>query len=281
VPLRRVECAFLSGFRFASLGSGSEGNALIAEVAEGGTLTRVMIDCGFGIRECERRLARLGLVPGDLAGILITHEHGDHIGGVERLARKHDIPVWMTYGTFVASNLGGTGPYKTELDFPVHLIDHHEPFVIGGIEVHPFPVPHDAREPAQFVLSDGARRLGVLTDLGAPTPHVEAMLAGCDALVLECNHDAEMLRNGAYPASLKARVGGRYGHLENGQAAALLASVQHPGLRHVVAAHLSRQNNTPELARAALAAVLGCAPDWIGIAEQEQGFDWLSLVGDD
>jgi phosphoribosyl 1,2-cyclic phosphodiesterase len=268
----------LTVFRFASLGSGSEGNALVAELVEDTGATRLMIDCGFGIRECERRLARLGLAPADISGILITHEHGDHIGGVERIARKYDVPVWMTYGTFVASNIGGPGPYKSELDFRIHLIDHHEPFAIGGLEVHPFPVPHDAREPAQFVLSDGARRLGVLTDLGASTPHVEAMLAACDALVLECNHDAQMLRNGSYPASLKARVGGRYGHLENAQAAALLEAIKHDGLRHVVAAHLSAQNNTPALARAALAAVLGCEEEWIGIAAQDVGFDWRSLT---
>lgn len=268
----------MTGFRFCSLGSGSEGNALIAEVTEAGSTTRVMIDCGFGIREWEKRLARLGLEPAGIDGILVTHEHGDHIGGVERIARKHGIPVWMTYGTFVASNLGGTGLYKSELDITVHLIDHHEPFSIGGIEVHPFPVPHDAREPAQFVLSDGARRLGVLTDLGASTPHVEAMLAGCEALVLECNHDAEMLRNGSYPASLKARVGGRYGHLENAQAAALLAKVAHGGLRHVLAAHLSQQNNTPLLAAAALGAALNCTPDWIGIADQAEGFGWRDVA---
>jgi phosphoribosyl 1,2-cyclic phosphodiesterase len=267
----------LSGFRFASLGSGSEGNALIAEVAEGSCVTRLLLDCGFGIRECERRLERLGVPAASLSGVLVTHEHGDHIGGVERLARKHRIPVWMTYGTFVASNLGGAGPYKSGLDITVHLIDHHGPFSVGGVEVHPFPVPHDAREPAQFVLSDGARRLGVLTDLGASTPHVEAMLAGVDALVLECNHDGEMLRNGPYPARLKARVGGAYGHLDNAQAAGLLARIAHPGLGHVLAAHLSRQNNTPELARRALAAVLGCAPDWVGIADQEEGFGWRSL----
>lgn len=267
----------MAGFRFASLGSGSEGNALVAEVTEGASVTRVMIDCGFGIRESERRLERLGIEAASLSGILITHEHGDHVGGVERFARKHGVPVWMTYGTFVASNLGGVGPFKQALDVTVHLIDHHEAFAIGGVEVHPFPVPHDAREPAQFVLSDGARRLGVLTDLGASTPHVEAMLAGCDALVLECNHDGEMLRSGPYPARLKARVGGRYGHLDNAQAAQLLAKVAHSGLRHVLAAHLSAQNNTPALARAALAGALGCSPDWIGIADQEEGFAWRAL----
>lgn len=267
----------MSGFRFASLGSGSEGNALIVEVSDGTGTSRVMLDCGFGLRECERRLARLGIAPADLGGIIVTHEHGDHIGGVERVARKYRIPVWMTYGTFVASRLGGPGPFKAALDFEISLIDAHTPFVIGGVEVHPFPVPHDAREPAQFVFSDGARRLGVLTDLGASTPHVEAMLAGCDALVLECNHDARMLSDGPYPATLKARVGGRYGHLDNEQSAQLLSRVRHDALQHVLAAHLSHQNNTPELARSALAEALGCAADWVGIADQEEGFDWRSI----
>jgi phosphoribosyl 1,2-cyclic phosphodiesterase len=268
----------VSGFRFASLGSGSEGNALIVEAGDGGTVTRLMLDCGFGLRECERRLERLGIEPASVAAILVTHEHGDHVGGVERVARKHRIPVWMTHGTFVASRIGGSGVIKAALDIEVNLIDCHDRFAIGDIEVSPFPVPHDAREPSQFVFSDGARRLGVLTDLGASTPHVEAMLADCEALVLECNHDGAMLQAGPYPPSLKARVGGRYGHMENAQAAELLARVRHAGLIHVLAAHLSSQNNTPELARAALAGALGCTPEWIGIADQEAGFDWRNIA---
>jgi phosphoribosyl 1,2-cyclic phosphodiesterase len=263
--------------RFASLGSGSEGNALVVEAVEAGATTRVLLDCGFGLRDCERRLARLGLEPASLAAIIVTHEHGDHVGGVERMARKHALPVWMTYGTFVASRIGGVGMIKAALDIEVNLVDAHAPFAIGAIELHPFPVPHDAREPAQFVFSDGARRLGVLTDLGSSTPHVEAMLARCDALVLECNHDTALLSGGPYPPSLKARVGGKYGHLANQEAAALLARVRHDGLQHVLAAHLSSQNNTPALARAALASALGCAADWIGLADQESGFDWREI----
>ncbi|MBL8384632.1 MAG: MBL fold metallo-hydrolase [Burkholderiales bacterium] len=263
--------------RFTSLGSGSEGNGLVVEAGAGTTVTRVLLDCGFALRETERRLLRAGIAPDSLAAILVTHEHGDHVGGVERLARRHGVAVWMTHGTFVASRIGGAGVIKSALDIEVNLIDAHEPFSVGDLELRPFPVPHDAREPAQFVFSDGQRSLGVLTDLGSSTPHVEQVLAGCDALVLECNHDAAMLAAGPYPPALKARVGGRFGHLANDAAAALLARVNHGGLQHVIAAHLSSQNNTPALARDALAGALGCTAEWIGVADQEDGFGWREL----
>ena len=157
------------------------------------------------------------------------------------------------------------------------MFDSHSPFAIDGLEVRPFPVPHDAREPAQFVLTDGASRLGVLTDTGSTTRHVEAMLSGCDALVLECNHDPAMLASGPYPGWLKTRIGGAFGHLANEAAAGLLAALDRSRLRHVVAAHLSETNNRPELATAALARVLGCGPDEILVADQDRGFDWLEL----
>jgi phosphoribosyl 1,2-cyclic phosphodiesterase len=129
----------------------------------------------------------------------------------------------------------------------------------------------------QFVLSDGLRRLGVLTDLGTPTPHVIDTLSGCDALVLECNHARDLLWSGGYPRWLKARIAGPLGHLDNDAAAGLLAALDRSRLRHVIAAHLSEQNNRPELARAALAGALGCEPDWIGLATQADGFDWREL----
>ena len=155
--------------------------------------------------------------------------------------------------------------------------DSHDAFAIGALEIRPFPVPHDAREPAQFVIGDGAVRVGVLTDLGESTPYVEASLSGCDALVLECNHDLDMLQNGDYPFPLKQRIAGRFGHLHNEAAGELLSRVDTSRLKHLLAAHLSKQNNTPALARAALAAALGCAPDWIGIADQEKGFAWREI----
>lgn len=251
--------------RFASLGSGSEGNALLVERGE----TRVMIDCGFGLADACQRLARLAVEPGDVSAILVTHEHSDHLGGVARLALKYDLPVWLSHGTF--------SEWQAERLPQVKIFDSHSPFDIEELQVHPYPVPHDAREPAQFVFSDGARRLGLLTDAGSVTAHMVEMLSGLDGLVLECNHDATMLASGPYPPFLKQRVGGPYGHLENGQAEDLLRRVDQSRLQHVVAAHLSATNNTPQLARAALARALGCAEDWVETAQQRTGFNWRSL----
>jgi phosphoribosyl 1,2-cyclic phosphodiesterase len=254
--------------RFASLGSGSEGNALVVEA--GGT--RIMIDCGFGVRDTAVRLERLGLAPDSLSAILVTHEHSDHVGGVPAFAARYRIPVWATFGTLSAA----AGRFDGLND--VCGFDSHDSFAIGALAVSPFPVPHDAREPVQFVVSDGARRLGVLTDIGASTAHVEASLCGCDALVLECNHDLDLLAASTYPYPLKQRIAGPFGHLHNEAAAGILGRIDTSKLKHVVAAHLSQQNNTPEKARTALAAALACTPDWIGIADQATGFDWRGLA---
>ena len=253
--------------RFASLGSGSEGNGLVVEA--GGTT--VLIDCGFGIRDTAARLGRLGLEPSVLSAILVTHEHSDHVGGVPAFAARHDIPVWASFGTLAAVSERFEGLAQ------VFGFDSHAAFAIGALEITPIPVPHDAREPVQYVVGDGARRVAVVTDLGVSTPHVEASLDGCDALVLECNHDATMLANGDYPYPLKQRIAGRFGHLDNETAAGILGRIDASRLVHLIAAHLSKQNNTPALARAALAAVLGCEPDWIGVADQATGFDWRQI----
>jgi len=135
-------------------------------------------------------------------------------------------------------------------------------------------VPHDAREPVQYVFGDGAVRVGVVTDLGCTTAHVEEKLTSCDALVLECNHDLEMLMSGSYPVSLKHRVSGRFGHLSNTDAGRLVAALERSRLRHLIAAHLSQQNNKPELAVKALSDAAGCEPEWVGVATQGEGFGW-------
>jgi len=256
--------------RFASLASGSKGNCLVAE-ADG---SRVLVDCGLSPRETARRLARLGLAPADLSAILVTHEHDDHVGHAYPFAALHGLPVYLTHGTRRAQEDGGAAADGVEL----RLIEGREPFAVGAIRVEPFTVPHDAREPVQFVLGDGARRLGVLTDLGTSTAHVEATLSGCDALVLETNHDLDLLWGGDYPKWLKERIGGPFGHLDNAASGRLLAALDRSRLKHVVAAHLSQQNNRAGLARAALAAALGCAEDWVGVATQDEGFGWRELA---
>jgi phosphoribosyl 1,2-cyclic phosphodiesterase len=253
--------------RFASLGSGSEGNGLIVESGK----TRILVDCGFTLNETGMRLGRLGIEPTEIAAILVTHEHDDHAGGVPRFARRYDLPVYLTYGTLVS--LGPAGSMMP----CISLIDSHMPFAIGDVEVHPYPVPHDAREPAQFVFSDGDLRLGLLTDTGDSTPHIERMLSGLDALILECNHDIDLLMNGAYPPSLKRRISSRYGHLDNATAARILGGIDCSRLQHFIAAHLSAQNNTPELASMAASSALGCEPSWIGIASQSEGLPWREM----
>jgi phosphoribosyl 1,2-cyclic phosphodiesterase len=252
--------------RFASLGSGSQGNGLLAAAGD----THVLLDCGFGLADTVSRLARLEVSPEQLSAIVVTHEHEDHIGGVSRFARRFDIPVWLTHGTLRGfESLFG--------DVRVNIVQGYAPFSVGALQVEPYPVPHDAREPAQYVFSDGEHRLGVLTDAGESTRHIERVLSGCDALVLECNHDPALLARSSYPPKVRSRISGRLGHLDNSAAAALLAAIDRRRLKHVIAAHLSQQNNTPQLARSALAAALGCSEDWIGIATQETGFGWREL----
>jgi phosphoribosyl 1,2-cyclic phosphodiesterase len=218
----------------------------------------------------QRRLLRAGLDYADLDAVIVTHEHTDHVGSSLTLAKKANLPVFMSWGTALAS---GADDGRVDL----RILWGGDPLAIGDIEIHPYTVPHDAREPLQFVFSDGDRRLGVLTDTGCATPHIASVLGGCDALVLECNHDREMLATSRYPASLKARISGDLGHLANDAAAALLAQLERSRLKHLIAAHLSQQNNMAGLAQSALAAVLGCAVDEIGVATQAEGFDWRAL----
>lgn len=252
--------------RFASLGSGSRGNATLIEA--GGT--RLLVDCGFAGREVERRLAALGVAPGDLRAILLTHEHGDHVRGALPLATRHGLEVWATPGTW--RGLGAPELSGLRLFTP-----HNGSLHIGDLRLIPFPVPHDAREPAQFVLEHAGTRLGVLTDAGAVTAHARSLLAECNALILECNHDVELLRVGPYPPSVQARVAGNFGHLSNDQAAGLIDQIPHQRLRHLLIAHVSAKNNRPELARDALLQVSADLAPRLTLAEQDCPTGWLGL----
>jgi phosphoribosyl 1,2-cyclic phosphodiesterase len=256
--------------RFCSLGSGSGGNATIVETGHAASSSRVLIDCGFSLRELDLRLARVGLSAGDLDAVFVTHEHGDHAGSAVALAQRDGLPLWLSRGTWRAL-------HEPNLPALIHFARDGDTIVVGGLELHPFTVAHDAAEPLQLRCSDTVGQLGVLTDAGSITPHMLASLRGCDALLLECNHDREMLAASHYPASLKARIGGRLGHLANDTSAAILAACLHEGLRHLVAAHLSEQNNTPELVRKALAGAWTGRREEIVIADPRLGFGWIAL----
>ena len=252
--------------RLAYLGSGSRGNAALVEFAS----TLLMVDCGFSVAEAERRLTRAGRDPADVDALLVTHEHSDHAAGVLRFAARYDIPVYLTHGTGWAI---GAGAHSR-----VHCISAHAPLRIGAIGIQPLAVPHDAREPCQFLFEAGGLRLGMLTDTGHLTPYLLSSLSRCDGLVVECNHDPDMLAVGPYPPALKRRVGGQLGHLSNAQAATLVAEQDAARLQWLVGVHLSEQNNTPERARQALAGPLGEAHPPIHLAAQDDGLAWLELV---
>ena len=251
--------------RFASLGSGSRGNALLIQHKQ----TTLMIDCGFSLRETEKRLQQFGLCAGDISAVLVTHEHGDHIRGVGGFVKKYATPVYMTYGTYRAANNCEVADLRE--------ISPGEALPIDDLLVMPFAVPHDAVQPCQFSVSDGDSRVGLLTDTGMITPHIVEHLSGCDALLLECNHDVDMLMQGDYPPALKQRVASDYGHLNNTQAAALLGQMDTRRLSYIAAMHISEKNNQARLAQQALCGVMGWGEDDIYVADQEAGLAWFDL----
>ena len=255
--------------RFKNLGSGSSGNSTLVEAA-GSPTVRVLVDCGLGLKHLIYRLAQAGVQPEDISAIFITHEHADHIGCARTLALRYKIPVWMSRGTHAA--LG-----SPDFDSLLSVARDGETVDLGGLQLMPFTVPHDAREPLQLSCTDGSTKLGILTDLGHATAHVLAHLQYCSSLILECNHDTDMLAQSAYPEFLKRRVGGLYGHLSNLAAAEIVSKVMHPGLKQIVAAHLSEQNNHSTLVQGVLAKALSCSPHNILVATPGQGTHWLTV----
>jgi phosphoribosyl 1,2-cyclic phosphodiesterase len=252
--------------QFASLGSGSAGNSFIVKQNK----SLLMVDCGFAIQDILSRLDRLNESPENITGILLTHEHEDHVKGAFKLANKFKIPIWLSYGTYKMCEKHLIHSYEID----VHIIDSHNIFEIQDFLIQPFPVPHDAREPTQFTLSNGNHKLGILTDTGSSTPHIEKILHQLDALIIEFNHDLHLLELSEYTTSLKKRISGKLGHLDNQTAAEILGKIQFKQLKHLVAAHLSEKNNTEDLVREAIVGKIGCERDWIKIATQMHGISW-------
>lgn len=251
--------------RFASLGSGSKGNSTVVE----SDTACVMVDCGFGLRNACTRLERIGKSPEDLTAIIVTHEHSDHWKGIGALSAKYNIPVYLSAGSLKAKQIeSGEALFN--------CIDSHRDFYVGDICIKPVPVPHDAREPIQYILSNGKVQLGILTDLGHFTPHVVSSYSKCDALLLECNYDDDMLLDGPYPRFLKDRVSGMFGHLSNRQAADLLLALDLSRLKTLVIGHISAKNNDVSLIKAAIEPL--CGEDIVlSFADQESGSPWMEI----
>ncbi|MEN8141363.1 MAG: MBL fold metallo-hydrolase [Thermodesulfobacteriota bacterium] len=224
--------------KFCVLGSGSSGNATFVTAGGQGLL----IDAGFSGKELARRCDSVGLDLARLRGLLITHEHNDHIKGAGVVSRRYKVPLLINRPTFVAA---GQRLGRVE---HLHHFNTGEDFSFHGFTIHPFAVSHDTAEPVGFIIEHDGYRLGYCTDTGMVSRLLQHRLAGCHGLVLECNHDPDLLADGPYPPQLKQRVRSKMGHLANGEAAAFIADLLHPGLQHVVLAHLSDTNNRPELA---------------------------------
>jgi phosphoribosyl 1,2-cyclic phosphodiesterase len=252
--------------RICALGSGSRGNATLVDSGK----TRLLIDCGFAARELEERAGHAGFDLGQLDAILVTHEHGDHIRGVGAVARRYDVPVYATRGSLRSGKCGN-------LPQTCFFSPHEEQFTIGDIVVNPVAVPHDAAEPCQYIFSTAEHTVGILTDLGCITPLITEAYKKLDMLLLECNHDAQMLADGPYPPALQARVGGNRGHLNNFQAMSLLENILTDQLQHLVLGHLSEKNNHPERVLHALDTRCDHLNDRATILQQDNVSDWFEI----
>ena len=261
--------------RFCVLGSGSKGNATYLE--SGGT--SILIDAGMSGKELQKRLSAINVELSAIDAILVTHEHNDHVQGVGILSRRANIPVYANHGTFSAAS-----KIVNKL-FAYNEFETGGSFYFRNLEIHPFSISHDTEDPVGFRISDGDAAFGYCTDTGKVSRLMVHRLASCQALVLESNHDIEMLRNGTYPPYLKQRIRSSHGHLDNEAAAVLLQELAHEKLQHVVLAHLSEENNHPEIAFHAAAEALNnktdCRESTIRISVACQGCvgELVSLSG--
>jgi len=241
------------------LASGSKGNAIY--ISDG--FTAILIDAGLSATEIKRRLKSRGLNPRDLSAILVTHEHSDHIQAVGVLSRQLKLPIYLSRSIEKKLSSGNSL-------HEIRTFNSGSTFQINNLAVHPFAVSHDAADPVGFTIGQNGSRIGVATDLGTVTPHVKENLKHCHLLILEANHDPDMLINGPYPWYLKRRIQSRSGHLSNGQSKRLLMELQHKGLEHVILAHLSQTNNAPQKVLAEVSEALTRCKPRLTVASQHR-----------
>ena len=251
--------------RFCSLASSSSGNCYYV----GSRSTHILIDGGISKRRIERGLAELGLTLSDISAVLVTHEHSDHVKGLDQLAKRTEIPFYGTAGTLAGLAAALPWAEKRAEEAEELLVQLRKPFTVGDLSVDFFPLSHDAADPVGFTVSDGTRKFAVCTDTGVFTEEIEDAVSGADVLVCETNYDEEMLAEGPYPAYLKRRIAGRYGHLSNRDGGRLIASVLHGRIRQVVLGHLSPMNNLPLTAERTVRAVI-----------RESGTDFAAEAGE-
>lgn len=254
------------GVSFVSLGSGSNGNATLVRVGD----TLILVDAGFSAKAIAERLDTAGVRAVDLSAILVSHEHSDHVKGVGVLSRKYKVPVWLTRGTYRR--------LKDQKLSSVAFIHPHGSFCIGDAKITPFPVPHDAAEPCQYLIGDGKKRVAIATDMGFATRYVQQLLSGVDALLLEANYDLNMLQSGPYPYALQTRIDGRFGHLSNDQSASLAAYLDHPGLQRLFLGHLSENNNTPRSALESVANRLRKGDENVSVLRRSALNTWFCIA---
>ena len=266
--------------RFCVLGSGSKGNSTFVEAGE----TRLLIDAGFSGKEIARRLAAIDVDPQSLSAIIITHEHSDHTRGAAILSRRFKLPILVNASTLAAAGEVLSKPYELQ-EFVTGTS-----FTFRDFSIHPYRISHDAADPVGFVLTNGSIRMGYCTDTGVVSRLMQHRLSCCHGLVLESNHDPDLLRDGPYPLYLQQRVRSKQGHLTNDEAAQFLSDIMHQGLEHVVLSHLSETNNRPELAQAAVKAkmesldqerVADCPWPVISVADQDKVGEVIILAGED
>jgi len=252
--------------KFCSLGSGSSGNSYLVSKNK----TNILVDCGFSVTELEKRMSKREMKPSEITAIFLTHEHDDHSKGVFAFAEKHDKPIYLTYGTLKMCQK----KIKNSYNLKINIISPLDNLELNEFIIYVIPVPHDAREPVQFKFESEKKTLAIITDLGFGNKELINSIQKINALILESNHDDNLIHQSSYPKNLKDRIRSNYGHLSNQNSLQILKKLNLDNLKWLGAAHLSKENNSPELVKDLWEKVF---EDKINIIDPDLGIPWVSI----